>query len=150
MLNDPRFDKFLNTEEGSQIQLDPATRAASVTLLGLQNQFATANPSIGADATSRMNSSIDALRRGLLALYADGSSEALQDAAIIQTSLFEGVLESKLALATNNTIEAFQRVADDSTGADIQAAQNIFDTLRSQYKAGRAEETVLWKKYLTI
>jgi hypothetical protein len=145
-LNDPRFDRFLTAEDGSQIQLDPATRAASVTLLGLQNQFASANPSIGADATSRMKSSIDALRRGLLALYADGSSEALQDAAIIQTALFEGVLDSKLALATNNTIEAFQRIADDSTGADLEAAQNIFDTLTSQYKAGRAEETVLWKK----
>ena len=47
MLNDPRFDRFMLAEDGSQIQLDPATRAASVTLLGLQNQFATANPSIG-------------------------------------------------------------------------------------------------------
>jgi hypothetical protein len=149
-LNDPRFDRFMYTKgpdgEERQIVLDPATRAASVTLLGLQNQFASANPSIGADATSRMNSSIDALRRGLLALYADGSSEALQDAAIIQTALFEGVLDSKLALATNNTIEAMKKVRGDSKNADIQAAQNIFDTLRSQYKAGRAEETVLWKK----
>ncbi len=150
MLNDPRFDRFMYTKgpdgEERQIVLDPATRAASVTLLGLQNQFATANPSIGADATSRMKSSIDALRRGLLALYADGSPEALQDAAIIQTSLFEGVLDSKLALATDNTIEAMKKVRGDSPDADITSAQNIFETLQSQYKAGRAEESGLWKK----
>ncbi len=146
MLNDPRFDRFMTAEDGSQIQLDPATRAASITLLGLQNQFATANPSIGGDATSRMKSSIDALRRGLLALYADGSAEALQDAAIIQTSLFEGVLDSKLALATDNTIKAMKKVRGDTPDADLTSAQNIFDTLKSQYTAGRAEESGLWKK----
>lgn len=150
MLNDPRFDRFMYAKgpdgEERQIVLDPATRAASVTLLGLQNQFATANPSIGGDATSRMKSSIDALRRGLLALYADGSPEALQDAAIIQTSLFEGVLDSKLALAQNNTIEAMKKVRGDAPDADLTSAQNIFDTLKSQYTAGRAEESSLWKK----
>jgi len=146
MLNDPKFDRFMIAEDGSQIQLDPATRAASVTLLGLQNQFASANPTVGSDATSRMKSSIDALRRGLLALYADGSPEALQDAAIIQTSLFEGVLDSKLALATDNTIKAMKKVRGDTPDADLTSAQNIFDTLKSQYTAGRAEESSLWKK----
>ena len=146
MLNDPKFDKFMIGPDGNQIQLDPATRAASVTLLGLQNQFASANPSIGGDATSRMQSSIDALRRGLLALYADGSPEALQDAAIIQTSLFEGVLDSKLALAQNNTIEAMKKVRGDAPDADLTSASNIFETLKSQYTAGRAEESGLWKK----
>ena len=150
MLNDPKFDRFMYTKgpdgEERQIVLDPATRAASVTLLGLQNQFASANPTVGSDATSRMKSSIDALRRGLLALYADGSPEALQDAAIIQTSLFEGVLDSKLALAQNNTIEAMKKVRGDAPDADLTSASNIFDTLKSQYTAGRAEESGLWKK----
>ena len=146
MLNDPKFDRFMIAEDGSQIQLDPATRAASVTLLGLQNQFASANPAVGSDATSRMKSSIDALRRGLLALYADGSPEALQDAAIIQTSLFEGVLDSKLALAQQNTIEAMKRVRGEEPDADLTSAQKIFDTLTSQRKAARAEESSLWKK----
>jgi len=150
MLNDPKFDRFMYTKgpngEERQIVLDPATRAASVTLLGLQNQFASANPAVGNDATSRMKSSIDALRRGLLALYADGSPEALQDAAIIQTSLFEGVLDSKLALAQQNTIEAMKRVRGDTPDADLTSAQKIFDTLTSQRKAARAEETSLWKK----
>lgn len=146
MLNDPKFDRFMIAEDGSQIQLDPATRAASVTLLGLQNQFASANPAVGSDATSRMKSSIDALRRGLLALYADGSPEALQDAAIIQTSLFEGVLDSKLALATDNTIKAMKKVRGDTPDADLTSAQKIFDTLTSQRKAARAEESSLWKK----
>jgi len=136
MLNDPKFDRFMYTKgpngEERQIVLDPATRAASVTLLGLQNQFASANPAVGSDATSRMKSSIDALRRGLLALYADGSPEALQDAAIIQTSLFEGVLDSKLALAQQNTIEAMKKVRGERTGRRLTSAQNIFDTLKSQ------------------
>ena len=150
MLNDPKFDRFMYTKgpngEERQIVLDPATRAASVTLLGLQNQFASANPAVGNDATSRMRSSIDALRRGLLALYADGSPEALQDAAIIQTSLFEGVLDSKLALAQQNTIDAMKRVRGEKPDADLISAQKIFDTLKSQRKAARAEETSLWKK----
>jgi hypothetical protein len=146
MLNDPKFDRFMTAEDGSQIQLDPATRAASVTLLGLQNQFASANPTVGSDATSRMKASIDALRRGLLALYADGSSEALQDAAIIQTSLFEGVLDSKLALAMDNTIKAMKKVRGDTPDADLTSAQNIFDTLQKRYTAGRDEESSLWKK----
>jgi hypothetical protein len=145
-LNDPRFDKFLFDANNKRVELDPATRSASVTLLALQNQFGQLNPgAFGSDATSQMKASIDALRRGLLSLYANGSETALQDAAIIQTALFEGVLDSKIALATNKTVEAMKRVRGTDTNVDLESAQTIFDVLDSQYKAGRAEESSLWK-----
>ena len=146
MLNDPKFDRLLTDESGAQIELDPATRAASITLLGLQNQFASVNPAVGNDAKSRMVSSIDALRRGLLALYADGSEESLQDAAIIQTSLFEATLESQLASATNKTIEAFKRVRGDDSESDLTSASELFETLKTEFSAGRAQESLLYGK----
>tara|TARA_E500000305_G_scaffold111202_1_gene121966 strand:- start:1041 stop:4862 length:3822 start_codon:yes stop_codon:yes gene_type:complete len=145
-LNDPKFDKFLVDESGRQIELDPATKAASVTLLSLQNQFIGANPqAYGNDAQARMRSGIDALRRGLLALYADGSETALQDAAIIQTGLFQGVLDSKVAAATDRAMSAMTKVRGGK-GIDRDNAKTIFDTLDSQYDAARAEESALWKK----
>ena len=145
-LNDPKFDKFMVDESGRQVELDPATKAASVTLLSLQNQFIGANPqAYGNDAQARMRAGVDALRRGLLALYADGSETALQDAAIIQTALFEGVLDSKLAAATDRAMSAMTKVRGGK-GIDRDNAKTIFDTLDAQYNAARAEESALWKK----
>ena len=147
ILNDPSFNKWLVDENGNQIELDPATRAASVTLLSLQNQFIDAAPgAFGADAGAKMKSSVDALRRALLAMYADGSKEALSDAALVQTSLFAGVLDSKLARAVSNAQEAMRRVRPEGDDVDLQAADNIFTLLDGQYTAGRSEEQLLWRQ----
>jgi len=147
ILNDPSFNKWLVDENGNQIELDPATRAASVTLLSLQNQFIDASPgAFGADAGAKMKSSVDALRRALLAMYADGSKEALSDAALVQTSLFSGVLDSKLARAVSNAQEAMRRVRPEGDDVDLQAADNIFTLLDGQYTAGRSEEQLLWRQ----
>ena len=147
ILNDPSFNKWLVDENGNQIELDPATRAASITLLSLQNQFIDAAPgAFGADAGAKMKSSVDALRRALLAMYADGSKEALSDAALVQTSLFAGVLDSKLARAVSNAQEAMRRVRPEGDDVDLQAADNIFTLLDGQYTAGRSEEQLLWRQ----
>ena len=147
ILNDPSFNKWLVDENGNRIELDPATRAASVTLLSLQNQFIDAAPGVfGADAGAKMKSSVDALRRALLAMYADGSKEALSDAALVQTSLFSGVLDSKLARAVSNAQEAMRRVRPEGDNVDLEAADNIFTLLDGQYTAGRSEEQLLWRQ----
>tara|TARA_R110000803_G_scaffold192075_1_gene254822 strand:+ start:642 stop:4775 length:4134 start_codon:yes stop_codon:yes gene_type:complete len=147
ILNDPSFNKWLVDDAGNQIELDPATRAASVTLLSLQNQFIDAAPgAFGNDANARMKASVDALRRALLAMYADGSQTALSDAALIQTSLFEGVLDSKLAKAMNDAQEAMRRVRPDGDNVDLDAADQVFTLLDSQYTTGRSEEQLLWKQ----
>jgi hypothetical protein len=147
ILNDPSFNKWLVDADGNQIELDPATRAASVTLLALQNQFIDASPgAFGADAGAKMKSSVDALRRALLAMYADGSKEALSDAALVQTSLFAAVLDSKVARAVSNAQEAMRRVRPEGDDVDLQAANNIFTLLDGQYTAGRSEEQLLWRQ----
>jgi hypothetical protein len=147
ILNDPSFSKWLVDKDGNKIDLDPATRAASVTLLSLQNQFIDAAPgTFGEDAGSKMKSSIDALRRALLAMYADGSKQALSDAALVQTSLFAAVLDSKVARAVSNAQEAMRRVRPEGDNVDLEAAENIFTLLDGQYKAGRDEEQLLWRQ----
>jgi hypothetical protein len=147
ILNDPTFNRWLVDESGNRIELDAATKAASVTLLSLQNQFIdAAGGAFGADAGSKMKLSIDALRRGLLALYADGSKEALSDAALIQTSLFSGVLDSKLARALSNAQAAMRKVRPEGDDVDLQAADDIFTLLDGQYTAGRKDEQLLWKQ----
>ena len=147
ILNDPSFNKWLVDADGNQIELDPATRAASVTLLSLQNQFIDAAPgTFGADAGAKMQSSIDALRRALLAMYADGSKQALSDAALVQTSLFAAVLDSKVARAVSNSQEAMRRVRPEGDNVDLEAAENIFTLLDGQYTAGRSEEQLLWRQ----
>ena len=145
LINDPSFDKFLIDEDGNKIQLDAATRAASITLLALQNKFLTASPEFGKDAGSKMQSSIDALRRGLLAMYADGSKEALGDAAIVQTSLFEAVLESQLATSVKNMQVAINKVRPDGDDVDLTAANKIFDILDGLYTSERGNEQSLWR-----
>jgi hypothetical protein len=147
ILNDPSFNKWLVDEAGNKIELDPATRTASVTLLALQNQFIDAAPgAFGNDASARMRAAVDALRRALLAMYADGSPTALSDAALLQTSLFESVLDSKLAKAINDAQEAMRRVRPEGDNVDLDAAEQVFTILEGQYTAGRSEEQLLWKQ----
>ena len=146
MLNDSEFDKWLYDVEGNKINLDPATMSASVTLLSLQRQFMGENAaSFGEDAGTRMRSSIDALRRGLLAMYANGSKSALSDAALVQISLFEAVEESKLARALSNFQNAMRKVRPEGDTVDLIAAEKIFEVLKRQYDLGREQERALWK-----
>ena len=147
LINDSQFDKWLTDETGKKIELDPATRSASITLLALQNQFIDAAPeAFGSDAGKKMNDAVDALRRALLALYADGSKSALSDAAGIQTSLFEATLQSKIANSLRKTQEAFKKVGPDGENSDIESAQKIFTILDNQYNAGRGDEQGLWRQ----
>ena len=147
LINDPSFEKWLVDPEGNKIQLDAATRSASITLLALQNQFIKAAPNaFGENAGKKMQDSVDALRRALLALYADGSKSSLQDAAIVQTSLFEATLDSKLANAFEKTQAAFRQVRPDGDDVDLSASKKIFELLDSNYTAGRNEEQGLWRQ----
>ena len=145
LINDPEFDKWLVGPDGNKIQLDPATRSASITLLSLQNQFLDANTGLNKDAGKKMQDSIEALRRALLAMYADGSKSSLADAAATQIDLFEATLASKLAAAFQATESAFKTVRPDGENVDLSAANKIFELLDSQYTAGRKDEQSLWR-----
>ena len=145
LINDPAFDKWLVDENGDKIKLDAATRAASVTLLALQNRFLTESPEFGKDAGSKMQASIEALRRAMLAMYANGSKEALGDAAIVQTSVFEAVLDSKVALSVENMKNAINKVRPDGDDVDLSAANKIFEVLDTLYVSERGNEQGLWR-----
>lgn len=147
VLNDPSFNRWLVDEDGVEIELDAATKAASVTLLALQHQFMDAAPG-GAQQGSKatMTDAVSALRRALLAMYADGSETALGDAALVQTGLFEGVLDSKLAAAFDNMQKSMRQVRPDGENVDIAAADAIFTLLEGQYRNGRNAEELLWKR----
>ena len=146
LLNDSSFDKWLVDPEGQPITLDAATQTASLTLLSLQNQFIDAAPQVFGDgAVDNTQAAVEALRRALLAMYADGSKEALSDAALLQTSLFSEVLDAKLAKAFIEAQEAMRRVRPEGDNVDLEAANDIFTFLDRQYTADRREESLLWK-----
>ena len=146
-LNDSSFNRFLVDEDGNQIELDAATRSASVTLLALQHQFMDAGPGGAAGgAKESMTDAVSALRRALLAMYADGSQEALGDAALIQTGLFEGALDSQLASAVSRMQKSMRQVRPEGENIDLEAANDIFNLLQRQYGSGRKEEELLWKR----
>jgi len=146
-LNDASFNRFLVDEDGNQIELDAATRSASVTLLALQHQFMDAGPEAAASGAKKsMTDAVSALRRALLAMYADGSQEALGDAALIQTGLFEGALDSQLASAVSRMQKSMRQVRPEGENIDLEAANDIFTLLQRQYGSGRKEEELLWKR----
>ena len=165
-LLNPEFAALMVDPSGNKINLPPAVQAASIEILALQHAYKDSMGSSGAEGASQaMKDAVEALRRGLTAMYANGSQEALGDAALIEESLFKGLLEQRIANSLNKLKKSYEQVRrpntrpelfpdpDGSTIPDadiappsLEASEGIIEMLARQYKNGRNEESLLWKR----
>jgi len=166
-LLNPEFAALMVDPSGKKIDLPPAVQAASIEILALQHAYkdSTTGSSGAQGASQAMKDAVEALRRGLTAMYANGSQSALGDAALIEESLFKGLLEERIAFSLNKLKQSYEQVRrpntrpelfpdpDASTIPDadtvpqsLEASEGIFELLSRQYKNGRKEESLLWKR----
>ena len=142
LLNSDSFSEFLLDPEGNPIKLTPAQLTGSPTLLRLQMERGDAG---GAPETgSQSKKAIDALRRGILFMYANGDRQGLSDLADIQTSLWDAELSSRLENATSRVQESMERVGKDVDSMD--SAERLIQTISEQERAMRAQEKALWSR----
>jgi hypothetical protein len=142
LLNSDSFSEFLQDAEGNPIKLTPAQLTGSPTLLRLQMERASSG---GApEIASESKKAIDAIRRGILFMYANGDRESLGDLAKIQTGLWDVELSNRLENATLRVQDSMERVGKDVDSMD--SADRLIKAISEQESAMRAQEKALWSR----
>lgn len=141
LLTSDDFSRFLVDEDGNPINLTAAEITASPTLLRIQME---SGVSENISAQSKQKKAIDALRRGILFMYANGDQEALGQLAEIQTALWDAEISGQVQAATQGLRDRIQAVGEDVD--NIQSAEKLVQTLENLQDGMRARETSLWKK----
>ena len=142
LLNSDEFSRFLTDEQGNPIKLSAAELTGSPTLLRLQMERGTQGGT-GA-GQSNQEKAVDALRRGILFMYANGDREALGQLAEVQTSLWDAELTGRLQAATKRLQENMEAVGRDTNNLDD--AKLLIKVLSFQRQAMRKRERSLWKE----
>jgi|DEB0MinimDraft_6_1074348.scaffolds.fasta_scaffold00536_2 hypothetical protein len=141
LLNSDEFSRFLVDAEGNPIELSAAELTGSPTLLRLQME---SGPQGGTGAGSNQQKAVDALRRGILFMYANGDREALGQLAEVQTSLWDAELSGRLQQATSRLQENMRAVGADAN--NLEEANRLIDVLNAQRMTMRSQERSLWRQ----
>jgi len=142
LLTSDDFAQFLVDETGNPIQLSAAELTGSPTLLRLQMERGTQ----GGTGTGQSNQqkAVDALRRGILFMYANGDRQALGELANVQTALWDAELTGQIQAATNRLQENMRTVGADAD--NLESAERLIEVLSAQQRAMRTQERSLWKQ----
>lgn len=141
LLNSNDFSRFLVDPDGKPIQLSAAELTGSPTLLRLQMEGGAQG---GTGAGSNQQKAVDALRRGILFMYANGDRQALGQLAEVQTSLWDAEITGALEAATNRLQKNMLAVGADVD--NLEGAEALIRVLGEQQGAMRGVERSLWRK----
>ena len=141
LLNSEEFSRFLVDQDGQPIQLSAAELTGSPTLLRLQMERGAQG---GTGTGSNQQKAVDALRRGILFMYANGDRQALGQLAEVQTSLWDAEITGAVQAATNRLQENMRAVGADVDNLDN--AEALIRVLGEQQRAMRGFERSLWRR----
>ena len=141
LLNSEEFSRFLVDQDGQPIQLSAAELTGSPTLLRLQMERGAQG---GTGTGSNQQKAVDALRRGILFMYANGDRQALGQLADVQTSLWDAELTGRVQQATQRLQENMRAVGADVDNLD--SARRLIEVLKNQQREMRAQERTLWRR----
>lgn len=140
LLNSDEFSRFLQDEAGNPINLSAAEITGSPTLLRLQMER---GQSGGTGAGSNQQKAVDALRRGILFMYANGDRKALGELANVQTSLWDAELTGRLDQATKRLRENMRTIGSDVD--NLRDAENLIEVIQQTEDGFLIQEQNLWK-----
>ena len=141
LLNSNEFSRFLTDEAGNPIKLSPAELTGSPTLLRLQMERGAEG---GAGTGSNQEKAVEALRKGILFMYANGDRKALGELANVQTSLWDAELIGRLEKATKRLRENMRTVGSEVD--NLTEAENLIEVIQNTRNGMRIQEQRLWKK----
>jgi len=141
LLNSEEFSRFLVDQDAQPIQLSAAELTGSPTLLRLQMERGAQG---GTGTGSNQQKAVDALRRGILFMYANGDRQALGQLAEVQTSLWDAEITGAIQAATNRLQENMRAVGADVDNLD--SAEALIRVLGEQQRAMRGFERSLWRR----
>lgn len=140
LLNSDDFSRFLTDDAGNPIKLSPAEITGSPTLLRLQMERGAQG---GAETGSNQEKAVEALRKGILFMYANGDRKALGELANVQTSLWDAELTGRLEKATKRLRENMSAVGSDVD--NLREAENLIKVITQTDDGMRIQEQKLWK-----
>ena len=141
LLTSDEFAEFLVDSDGNPIKLSAAELTGSPTLLRLQMEKGIVEP---AGEQSNQQKAIEALRRGVLFMYANGDRQALGELAQIQTGLWDAELTFKLENAVNKLKDSMKTVGNDIN--NLEGAEKLKETITNVEKSFRQQERTFWRR----
>jgi hypothetical protein len=106
------------------------------------------NPELNAARMTAERNAKEFFDNWIRGLIADGSQDALAQAAILRRSMFSDALQRRLAAAVDNRVSAVQQVMAGPMSARSQQEFSVLlaDTLDQQLELARRKEKTLWNE----
>ena len=145
--------ELLVGEDGNPIPLTAGAKGGSPALLAIEASLEQLGAGLSAERTAGSRASIKALRNVILAMAQTGDQDAIQTAADLAEGVFSAQMNERMAFATNNLLDAFDRVKKlpvvgggelIDPESNIRLSEKLFDVITTQLSQSRTKEKKLW------
>ena len=145
--------ELLLDSNGKPIQLTAGAKGGSPALLAIEVALEQLGAGLSSERTAGSQASIKALKNVILAMAQTGDQDAIQTAADLAEDVFSAQINERMAFATSNLLEAFDRVkklpvvgggerADPES--NLRLSEKLFDVITTQLSQSRSKEKTLW------
>ena len=144
ILADPTF--LIDEATGEPIQLTAGAKTGSPTLLAFEQAAdQLSGGSLARDRVSGANKAIVAYQALIYSLISTNDQKALQLAADLAEDFFGASISSRVSNATDNLLQATEKVAGDSPVGNMELSTRLFNLLDNQLELARKKERSLWR-----
>jgi hypothetical protein len=144
ILADPKF--LIDEATGEPIQLTAGAKTGSPTLLAFEQAAdQLSGGSLARDRVSGANKAIVAYQALIYSLISTNDQKALQLAADLAEDFFGASISSRVSNATDNLLQATEKVAGDSPVGNMELSTRLFNLLDNQLELARKKERSLWR-----
>ena len=144
-LSDDSITNQLYDESGQLIKLTAGQKSGNPTLMAIEASLASSSQGLGKTRKENHILANKALRNLIGALVLQGDKSSLKQAALIRKSQFDGYLAEKLALRTDQVIDAFKKLSGDNPINNKKLSEKLFEITGSGLQQARTEESKLYK-----
>ena len=144
-LSDDSITNQLYDESGQLIKLTAGQKSGNPTLMAIEASLASSSQGLGKTRKENHILANKALRNLIGALVLQGDKSSLKQAALIRKSQFDGYLVEKLALRSDQVIDAFKKLSGDNPINNKKLSEKLFEITGSALQQARTEESRLYK-----
>lgn len=132
-------------------ELSDVTRTASQmigspALIALETKLSSESAKFGAESKQMADQSMTAIRAMIAELEKSGNQEALIAAAKMRDTYFRGLLEARLAVASQEAQRAAAKITSDTPAARSELSNRVVAVAENALEEARLVESGLWEQ----
>ena len=128
------------------VDVTSAQKTGSRALATLERELRRESAKFGGEAERRANDAMDSIEAMIQLLRGTGDPQALRQAAQLRARQFTTMLDTKVALAEREAIEAASRITNDTPAARAAISEQARTALDEALTQARSIERELWER----